>query len=100
MAKIIRLLLVLACWSFGLAGCDRDENVPPDATVLDSGATDAGIDDTDAGSDPCVGNDGCFACEPTTEPEILEACTDAQCEPFDNEARLPLYEGSDLPPLP
>jgi hypothetical protein len=30
----------------------------------------------------------------------LNACTDSQCSHFDNVARLPNYNGGNLPPLP
>lgn len=50
----------------------------------------------------CVGTDGCFSasCTPQTTADFLNRCTDASCAPFDNVARLPLFNGGSLPPLP
>lgn len=49
----------------------------------------------------CEG-DGCFACKPSKHVELLNACTDATCEPFNNtQERLPLLgDDGTLPPLP
>lgn len=50
----------------------------------------------------CDGPDGCFdsaVCEPDETLEFLNQCTSSDCEPFDNEDRLPLY-ADPLPPLP
>ncbi|EYF02620.1 hypothetical protein [Chondromyces apiculatus] len=53
------------------------------------------------GVDPaCLGPDGCYQCAPSSDTQFHNACTDAQCAPFDNAARLPLYNGGELPPLP
>lgn len=72
--------------------------VPPAST----GGTDAGEDADAAPVDPgCTGAAGCFKCEPVTNDNFLNACTDGQCTPFDNAARLPLYKaGQPLPPVP
>ena len=53
----------------------------------------------DAGQS-CTGTDGCYACPPQTTSEFLNGCTNAQCSPFDNVARLPLYNNGNLPSLP
>ena len=60
----------------------------------DAGGPDAAADAS------CSGADACYACSPATTIEFLNACTSAQCLPFDNTARLPLYNGGNLPPLP
>ncbi len=53
----------------------------------------------DAG-DPDASN-ACFEGDPINLGDFLDACTDGQCAPFDNTARLPLYEsGKPLPPAP
>jgi hypothetical protein len=75
----------------------------PVVPVVDSSvATDAGEQADTAPVDPgCLGAAGCFKCEPTKSEEILNACTDGQCTPFDNAARLPLFKaGQALPPVP
>jgi hypothetical protein len=48
------------------------------------------------------GPDGCYGCAPTTPTQVLNACTDATCEPFPNtRERLPLLEADGaLPPIP
>ncbi|HEU4406463.1 MAG TPA: hypothetical protein VFS43_14455 [Polyangiaceae bacterium] len=50
----------------------------------------------------CLGPDGCFAasCAPQVTEHFLNRCTDASCARFDNAARLPLFNGGSLPPLP
>lgn len=43
----------------------------------------------------------CFGCKPLTQPEFHTACTDASCQPFDNQKRLTkLTPDGGLPPLP
>jgi hypothetical protein len=64
----------------------------PDAAVVQEGG---------GGDAKCSGPNGCFACEPVKLDEFLNACTDGQCTPFDNAARLPLFKaGQPLPPVP
>ena len=53
----------------------------------------------DAGTDPCVGDGGCFNCAPKKDDDFLNRCTSATCSRFDN-ARLPLLTDAGLPPLP
>lgn len=60
--------------------------------------TDAGIDA--ATCDPTPGANGCYPCAPKTDAEFLNHCSGSQCSPFDNAARLPLYNGGKLPTLP
>src|SRR5262249_46296615 len=31
----------------------------------------------------CTGASGCYACDPSTSPEFLNACTSSTCVPFD-----------------
>jgi len=90
------LLLVI------LIGACKDETNPvpdfPDATRPDA-AFDAPIDSPVA----CyldAGAAGCFQCAPVQLEDFLNACTDATCVAFDNAARLPLFTGGSLPPLP
>lgn len=47
----------------------------------------------------CDGGDGCYSCTPTTNEQLLNACTDAACRPFDN-GRLENLRDGGLPPLP
>ena len=117
------LLLATAC-------DDKSETTPPDASVeagrggnggkgsagkaggagkggASGGAAgdgeDAGESPADAGKDAsvsCQGDKGCYSCEPKEPEQFLNRCTDSQCEAFDNEKRLPLYNHGDLPKLP
>jgi len=83
------------------SGVDSGEVLPDggdlDGTVPDGG--DAGPD-VDAGPD-CTGEDGCYSCEPTDEGQLLNACNELGCVPFDNRARITrLNPDGSLPPLP
>ncbi|HSO00374.1 MAG TPA: hypothetical protein VLS89_18910, partial [Candidatus Nanopelagicales bacterium] len=42
---------------------------------------------------------GCYPYEPTETPEYINHCTESECAPFDNCARLGLCGGARLPPL-
>jgi hypothetical protein len=48
----------------------------------------------------CSGQSNCYSCTPHDTDQFLNHCTDAQCAPFDNVTRLPLYNGGNLPPVP
>src|SRR4051812_32987969 len=87
--------LVTACSS---ATEEATPTRPPVPIVTpDSDAGDAAVDS--APVDPgCIGAAACFKCEPTKTEEFLNACTDGQCTPFDNKARLPLFTAGQ--PLP
>lgn len=92
-------------------GCARDQDAPPgdDTTGTTAPATTGGDDSTGgvddsgtSGGNECVGADGCYACEPQTSEQLLDRCTEAQCEPFSlTPERLPLLAGDgSLPPIP
>lgn len=72
------------------AGADATADAIADATT-EGGAGDGGS---------CRGADNCYSCEPTESSHFLDRCTDGRCARFDNAARLPLYNGGVLPPLP
>lgn len=46
------------------------------------------------------GQPDCFCGKPKQPSDYLNGCTSAQCLPFDNAARAPLFKGGKLPPLP
>jgi hypothetical protein len=48
----------------------------------------------------CTGTDGCYSCTPTTNDQFLNACTTADCAPFDNSTLSMLGPSGQLPPLP
>jgi len=79
------------CISFPGTGCDtrvhlcRKYTFPADSGGVNPGA--GGNTGGDAGS-PCGEDGGCYACPPTTDRQFANACTEAQCQPFDNVARL------------
>jgi hypothetical protein len=66
-------------------------------------AADAAMQDAagQADTEPCRGPNGCFQCLPTTDIQFASACSDAQCQPFDNRTRLKnLRPDGGLSPLP
>jgi hypothetical protein len=86
-----------ACSSSSEEAAPSRPPVPPVVTDPDAAITPEG-GDPDGG---CQGPNACFACEPTTTDQFLDACTDGQCTPFDNVKRLPLFKpGQPLPPVP
>lgn len=89
--------------------CSNTVGLAPSRTVIEAGTSTSGSSggagdggDVDANVDPsCLSGEGCFTCEPTRSIDLLNACTDGQCAPFDNAARLPLYAANQpLPPVP
>ncbi len=56
---------------------------------------------TSTGGEDCIGPDGCVSCKPIAQEDYLNACTDAQCVPYDN-SQLDglLEEDGSLPPVP
>ena len=122
-----RAIIFLASLAIA-AACSRDQDEPPEQGTDDTGNADdtgpsegtdtgddttpgtSGIDSSGDGSDDngsesgtnCEGPDDCYACTPSEPTQFLNACTDAECEPFPNtQERLPLI-GADgtLPPIP
>jgi hypothetical protein len=82
--------------------CSNSEEAAPSRTVVPAGSTTSSSGSTpDAAVDPsCQGAEGCFSCEPARSIDLLNACTDGTCTPFDN-TRLPLFTaGQPLPPVP
>lgn len=121
----VRQLLALLALSAGLVtlgiACDSsDDNPEPtyDPTQPDDGKGGSGGDgnggsggsDDDGGAGG-QGDDGgedcwqteprvCFQCEPETNAEFLDACTDSQCVPYDNSKLSMLLPDGKVPPLP
>jgi hypothetical protein len=94
MKTIARLVMLLA---FACKG----DNPAPD--FPDANRPDANVDAPAACFDPGGSPANCFdqtVCEPTEDTDFLNGCTDNQCIPFANAARLPLYNNGNLPPLP
>ena len=88
-----------------VVGCKGDNPQPdfPDATRIDAPEPDAPIDAPISCFAPAGTPPNCFLqdqCEPTQLTDFLNGCTDGQCLPFDNVARLPRYNNGALPPLP
>lgn len=84
---------------------DAPADVVPGDTAVDVVPDTTGdvVTDVEPDADPEVCDDpsGCWACRPTNELQLLNACTPVTGVRFDNAARLPLLraDGS-LPPLP
>src|SRR5690349_7017536 len=104
-----------------LVACSSESNPrPPDTTFTTSSGTTTSATGTGGagggggstgsssatgtggagGAPSCDGPNGCYSCAPKTGTQLLNACTTSQCSPFDNAARLPLYNNGNLPPLP
>lgn len=88
---ILTVVLATAC---------KDENPKP--ALPDASNPDSAVD----ASAVCLAPEGtpanCFqhdVCEPTQDVDFLNGCTDEQCVPFDNVARLPRYNNGNLPAL-
>ncbi len=76
---------------------DASTEVATDATATVAAPDDAAREDVEdaIGSvrNPCFNPAGfnglgCFTCTPTSRVELLNACTEATCEPFDNKKRV------------
>lgn len=94
-ASMIAVLMAAAC-----GGDSNPQPDVPDAARADARVPDAGADASPDASPSCTSDAGCFVCEPIELVDFLNACTDSTCQPFDNVARLPLYNNGALPPLP
>ncbi len=95
---------VLGLQDYAVGPVARDAgDAGPDATV--DAATDA-LPDAGAhvedGATGCDGGDSsCYFCAPSTPSQLLNACTSAECVPFDDTTRLThLLPDGALPPLP
>lgn len=118
-ARIGVWLVLTAAGACAAIGCNAllgfgDYEV--DADAGSSSSSSSGSVGADAGSDAdpggCVdpagfGGRGCYRCKPETLEQILNACTSATFEPFDNAARItgfdpanPLPEYVDAGPTP
>ncbi|MDB4946598.1 MAG: hypothetical protein JWP97_6132 [Labilithrix sp.] len=96
---VLGAILASACSSGSEEAAPSRPPVPPVVADDASVSADGGGSDVDAAA--CNGPAGCFACEPVSELDFLNACTDGSCTPFDNVARLPLYKaGQPLPAVP
>jgi hypothetical protein len=98
--------VLLAALALGpVIGCGEQAEPPTDSQASDP--TNPSGEPTSDTSDPteggeCEGPDGCYDCPPTQHVHVINACTDASCEPFPNtKERLPLLnDDGSLPPLP
>jgi hypothetical protein len=82
------------CSGFAQAVCDAARGV----CVPGSGTTATGTGGAGGG---CVGPDGCYACVPENQTDLLNACTDAECIPYDNtQLQGLLLEDGSVPPVP
>lgn len=106
MRSTYRVLLAASVLVAGsMFGCGEQAEPP---TTQSGGPTDPTTDPTaDPTEDPteggeCLGENGCYDCPPTDHAHVINACTDASCEPFPNtKQRLPLLnDDGSLPPLP
>jgi hypothetical protein len=93
--------IVIAALAVGACGGNTNPQPDvPDAARADARVPDAAADASPDAAPSCTSAAGCFVCTPVELVEFLNACTDSSCQPFDNAARLPLYNNGVLPPLP
>lgn len=92
----MRLTALLAAL---LTACPGPQAEPDDAGDP-SGTTGEPAETGAETGDECRGELGCYACEPASPAQLLNACSDATCQPFDNATRLPLLVDGQIPPLP
>lgn len=106
------LALVSGLMIVGIACSSSDDNPEPSVDPIGDGDAKGGSGG-DGGSGGSGGGDGggdpgcweseprvCFSCEPERNEEFLDACTDAQCVPFDNGKLTKLLPDGKVPPLP
>lgn len=78
---------LLGC-ALGAVGCES-------ITGLDDFQLKSGLAGGEACTDPSgFDGNGCYSCAPKVLSELLNACTTAECTPFDNTARIPDYVAS------
>ncbi len=106
-----RLVVALAAmpWSSGcslvIESRDRQCEGDDDCASFDNATCDVSagvcVPRGSTGSASCVGEDGCYACVPEQQEEYLNACTDAECLPYDNtQLQGLLLEDGSVPPVP
>lgn len=99
LALVALAALVFACNSLlGLT----DFQVTPDATDAsdDVVAADGAVTCTDGGAADVNLAEVCYPCTPVVTEQFLNACTGAQCVPFDRARVTRLLPDGALPPLP
>ncbi len=93
-ARSLVVVVVMATGGCSLVVESRDRQCGSDS---DCGRLGAGLVCRD---EVCVASSGtstCSSAEPTTPVQFLNRCTDAQCTPFDDCARLGLCNGQARP---
>lgn len=101
---VITAILVAACNAL----LDFEAyKVQGDAGFIETGSTvDGPLGPADAGDAGCFdptgfGGRGCYRCAPTTNDQLLNACTPAKFEVFDNATRIKGFDPNNpRPPLP
>jgi hypothetical protein len=88
------------CARFGFALCDVGKHVcvaSPVHSGLDGGSVDAASADVTVS---CQAPSGCFQCTASSDLELITACSDSTCVPFDNKRLTNLNPDGTLKPLP
>jgi len=90
-------------------GCPGEQETPPENDTSTGGSGDSSgtgdssgsVDESGTGN-ACLGADGCWNCEPMESEQLLDQCTEADCEAFPiTVERLPLLQpDGSLPPIP
>lgn len=100
-ATLVVAALASGC-SLVIESSDRQCEQDADCAAFDDAVCDVAlgvcVPDENAA---CEGPNGCYACEPERPEELLNACTEAACLPYDNtQLEGLLLEGGGLPPAP
>lgn len=81
-----------------LTACPAPQ-IEPDAETGDTtGPAPSSTGETADTDDACLGPDGCYACEANEPAQLLNACSDAECQPFPNRERLPRLDADGTRP--
>jgi hypothetical protein len=93
-ASVVAAISAIGCQSIvGLGDFSVKSRLNEDASVgvQPPGEDAAAGEDASCTEPTAFGGRGCFRCSPMTAPDLRNACTSAECTPFDNEARIPGY---------
>ncbi|HEX7666987.1 MAG TPA: hypothetical protein VF407_20800 [Polyangiaceae bacterium] len=97
---LIGAAIAVAALGGGMLACNAILGLG-DYQVVDGGVLPGQDGGPNPGGDCGVASaDGpCYACDPSTDIEFLNACTDSTCVPFDDKTRIPNFDAS-LPDIP
>ncbi|MDQ2647440.1 MAG: hypothetical protein M3020_26795 [Myxococcota bacterium] len=98
---VLGAYVALAIVAGSLAAACGDDADGDDPNVIPSTGGKSGSGGEGGGGEAnCEpqGEYNCYPCAPKTDEQYLNQCSDAECSPFDNAARIPGFTGT-LPDL-